>query len=93
MKSRVGALEQMEISEVVWYKPLFYWFGTIKITGIPTNIRTDQKAKKVIMIVPNLSWFYMFRFWFFVFFYGSLRYFLKQSDIKINRKYKKFKFK
>lgn len=115
MKSRVGAFEQMEISEVVWYKPLFYWFGTIKITGTPTNIRIDQKAKTVTMIVPNLSLFYMFRYWFIGFFHDiirffllyvslhyikienyrnvSLRYFLKQSGKKINRKYKKLKFK
>ena len=89
MKSRVEALEQMEIRKVVWHKNFLNWFGTIEITGIPTNIREDQSKNEVIIIVPNLSIF-CYKFWFFS---GSLRRFLKQSKAEFERKYKKFKFK
>lgn len=90
MKARVGVLEKMEITKVTWHKPILNWFGTIEIEGLPHNIRNDQSAECVIMIVPNLS---MFCYKYFFFFSGSLRKFLKQSYAKFERKYKKYNFK
>lgn len=89
MKTRAGALEKLEISEVTWHKPILNWYGTIEIKGTPKNIREDQHEKTVTMIVPNLS---MFCYKFLFFFSGSLRDFLKQSNAKFERKYKKYNF-
>lgn len=88
MESRVEFLENTEIKKVVWYKNFFSWHGTIEIIGFPKNIRIDQNAKKVTMIVPNLSMFC----YKFLFFSGSLRNYLKKSNAKFKREYMDFKF-
>lgn len=86
-KTRLVAANINDVEEVIWHKGLFELLGTIEINGTTHSIRNDQNNKAFKMILPNL-WCFSYKYFFILWWSGSLRNVLKLSSAKFHRDYK-----
>ena len=85
-KKRMVTMKLSDIDDVTWHKGLFELLGTIEIKGRSKNIRKDQSDKPIKMKLPNL-WCFSYKYFFLLWWSGSLRNTLKKSHASFHRDY------